>query len=168
MVFTGTYEHTIDAKHRLAIPARIRSLLQRDAAAGSQGLGAGGVLLYVVLSKGNVLCLYTEAEFDRRAQELERSERDPDEVLEYEELRFSLAEPVEMDAAGRIRLPDHLLDMAGIGNDVVLLGVKDHLQIRDRQVWYAHRDARLKERPDMLMNPRQAMRKPLPGASSGG
>ncbi len=160
MVFTGTYEHSIDAKHRLAIPARLRSLLQRDAMAAAGAALDAPILLYVVLAKGNVLCLYPEREFERRAAELDHSERHPDEVLEYEELRFSLAEPVELDAAGRVRLPDHLLKMAGLGSDVVLLGVKDHLQIRDRQTWLAYRDAKLRDRPDMLMNPRQAMRRP--------
>lgn len=159
VVFTGTYEHTIDAKNRLAIPSRIRSLLQREAAAAGGG-DPGNILLYVVLAKNNVLCLYTEREFERRAMELEHSERHPDEILEYEELRFSLAEAVELDAAGRIRLPDNLLKMAGLGPEVVLMGVKDHLQIRDRKAWYAQRDHLLRTRPQMLMNPRQAMRRP--------
>lgn len=159
MVFTGTYEHTIDAKNRLAIPSRIRSLLQREAAAATGG-DPGAILLYVVLAKNNVLCLYTEREFERRAAELENSERHPDEILEYEELRFSLAEAVDLDSAGRIRLPENLLKMAGLGTDVVLMGVKDHLQIRDRQAWYAQRDALLQSKPQMLMNPRQAMRRP--------
>jgi MraZ protein len=155
VVFTGTYEHAIDAKNRLAIPARIRTVLQREAADP-----AGPVVLYVVLAKGNVLCLYTEREFSRRAEALEQSERHPDEVLEYEQFRFSLAEPVELDSVGRVRLPDQLLQMAGVGSDVVVLGVKDHLQIRDRQAWYDYRNRMLKERPDMLMNPRQVMRRP--------
>ena len=156
MVFTGTYEHSIDAKKRLAIPSEIRSQIQR-----ATGVGEGDpIYLYVLLGDGGFLSLYTEEAFERRAAELDQSELDAEELLEYERLLFSLAKRVEVDKQGRIRLPDHLLKRTGLEADVVLLGVKDHLEVRDRQAWLDHLEAVLSRRPDMLMNPRRAMRRP--------
>src|SRR5690606_23780622 len=110
------------------------------------------------------LCLYTEADFERLAEALDASERDPDEILPYENVYFSLAHRVAMDTAGRIRLPENLLKMTSLGTEVVLLGVKDHLELRDRTAWREHVQRVLKDRPQLLMNPRRALRKSQPGS----
>jgi MraZ protein len=144
LVFTGTYEHSIDAKHRLAIPSDIRAQIQHEAgqpAASPEGAelpGAGVVHLYVTLGEGNCLAIYTEQGFDQRARELDQSELDADRILEYERVMFSLSRRVELDQQGRVRLPENLLAMTGLKGDVVLLGVKDHLEIRDRGAWNTH------------------------------
>ncbi len=163
MVFTGTYEHTIDGKHRLAVPSDVRRRLQ----AGDANPEAP-VFLYVMLGEKDSLCLYSEKDFERRAEQLDNSEMDADELLEYERLMFSLSARVEMDAQGRVRLPDNLLKMSKLGTDVVLIGVKDHLEIRDRQTWRDHVMQTLAKDPQILMNPRRAMRqrKASPGAES--
>ena len=77
------------------------------------------------------------------------------QVLEYERLFFSLARRVELDKQGRVRLPDALLSMVDVDRDVVLIGVKDHLEIHDRNAWYDHRKNLLADRPQLLMNPRR-------------
>ena len=153
MVFTGTYEHTIDLKHRVAVPSDVRRRLQ------SADMNPDApVFLYVTLGETDSLCLYAERDFEKRAEQLDDSQMDPDELLEYERLMFSLAARVEMDAQGRIRLPENLLKMSKLGTDVVLIGVKDHLEIRDRATWQAHVEQTLASDPKFLMNPRRAMR----------
>ena len=156
MVLTGTYEHTIDAKHRLAIPAEIRAQVRRPAG----GKTDGTTYLYVTLGEGQALCLYTEEEFQKRSDELDQSDRAPDDVLAYETLFYSLARRVEMDKNGRVRLPEKLLEMAKLDPQVVVLGVKDHLEIRDRAAWAQHVEQTLATMPQILMNPRRAMRRP--------
>lgn len=161
MVFTGTYEHTIDAKNRLAIPAEIRDLLERADGSGR----SEPVYLYATLGEQTqdgkrALCLYTKESFDQRARELDSSELETEQLLEYERLMFSLSRRVDLDTQGRVRLPESLLKMTGLGTDVVLLGVKDHLEIRDRTVWQSYVDRMLAEQPQLLMNPRRAMRRP--------
>lgn len=155
MVFTGTYEHSIDAKNRLAVPSEVRSLLSVQ-----QG-ESQSIHLFVMLGEGQVLCLYTEAGFEQRAAELDHSELDPDQLLAYERLMFSLARRVEVDKQGRVRLPENLLKMAELGPDVVLIGVKDHLEIRDRQAWHTHVQQMLTLQPKILMNPRRAMHRSM-------
>lgn len=151
MLFTGTYEHTIDAKQRIALPAEVRKRLRPDR-------DGEGFYVTIIDSHGPTLVLYTERDFERIADQLNDSERSPGEVLEYEEIMYSSARPVELDKQGRIRLPEQLLREVDLGRDVVLIGVKDHMQIRDRQRWTDHKKRTLAERPDLLMNPRRVMR----------
>lgn len=151
MVFTGTYEHSIDTKNRLAVPSDIRALL------GGSSNNTKSIFLYVTLGEGQALCLYTEEGFEQRANELDHSSLDPDQLLAYERMMFSLSRRVEIDKQGRVRLPENLLAMAKLGSDVVLIGVKDHLEIRDRQSWQSHVQQMLEVQPQILMNPRRAM-----------
>lgn len=167
MVFTGTYDHTIDSKNRLAIPSEVRAQIKREArppgspgSSGGKGDGKGGsVLLYVTLGRDGSLCLYTEQGYEKRADQLDDSEMDADELLEYEQVFYALSKPVELDKQGRVTLPSDLLGRSGLGSEVVLIGVKDHLEVRDRKAWYERLERLLRDRPNMLMNPRQAMRK---------
>lgn len=154
MVFTGTYDHTIDPKNRLAIPAELRAQIKRSAKAES----GDSVLLYVTLGTDRSLCLYTEKGFNQRAKELDHSEMDPHELLEYERVFYSLSKSVELDKQGRVTLPGDLLSRSGLGTEVVLIGVKDHIQVLDRKAWNQQLDQVLKDRPEIMMNPRIAMR----------
>lgn len=154
MVFTGTYEHSIDAKNRLAIPADIRNQL-RDRVGGRQ---EDTLYLFVIPGEDGSLSLYAEDDFQRRAQELQQSDADVDELLEFERIIFSMARRVEIDKQGRIRLPDHLLKMAGLEGDVVILGNNDHMEVHSRQAWYEYVARKLQQNPGLLMNFRRAMR----------
>ena len=162
MVFTGTYEQSIDAKRRLAIPSEIRDQVQEEA---ERRRPSGPVYLYVTIGEGRTLCLYTEERFEHRAAELDNSPLDAEQLLAYERVMFSLARRVELDKQGRVLLPENLVGMAGLAgekNEVVLIGVKDHLEVRDRKVWQAYLDQLIAERPEMLMNPRRAMKPQAP------
>jgi MraZ protein len=165
VVFVGTYEHAIDNKNRVAIPAEVRTQLLRQTQRDAQSHGKGhdedsqAIALYVTLGEGQALCLYTEQGFEQRAAELDHSELEAEQILTYERLFFSLAARVELDKAGRIRLPENLIQRAGLQTEVVLIGVKDHLEIMDRQRWQAHVEAVLTTQPGVLMNPRRAMKK---------
>lgn len=159
MVFTGTYEHSIDAKNRLAIPSDLRAQILEEERGRQTDKPP---CLYVTLGEGQALCLYTQGRFEQRAAELDNSQLEAEQLLAYERLMFSLARRVELDQQGRVRLPENLLAMTGLKSDVVLIGVKDHLEIRDRQTWQAHVRQILADQPQILMNPRRAMRKATP------
>ena len=148
MLFVGTYEHTIDAKQRLAIPAEIRQQLE----------SGGHRALYCVLVEGPTLAFYTEQGFEKRSEELDRSEWSADQLLEYEQMFYSNAARVELDAQGRVRVPERLLEMAGLRKDAVLIGVKDHMEVHDSESWNRRTKELLKKKPELLMNPRRAMK----------
>ena len=120
----------------------------------------GPVVIYVTLGESQSLCLYTEQGFNLRAEELLGStSADPDQLLAFESLWFSLARRVELDSAGRLRLPENLLRRTGLGAAVMLLGMNDHMEIRDREAWMMYVDQVLAEQQQILMNPRRAIRR---------
>jgi len=149
VVFTGTYEHAIDAKQRLAIPSKVRAQVQREL-----GLGEGDTQVWHVTLGEGLLRLYTDPEFKRVGEELRANSFDEAYELSF----FSDAEEVETDRNGRIRLPERLLRDAGLAGDVVVLGNNDHLQIRDRAAWLAEREAMRAQRPELRQNPRHVIR----------
>jgi len=149
LLFVGTYEHAIDAKQRLAIPSDIRDRLDHT---------EDSPAFYAVVMEGPTLCLYTEGGFDKRADELDASRRPAAEILLYEQMFYANAQRIEIDKQGRVRLPERLLELAGLGREVVIIGVKDHLQVHNREAWKKRISKLMAERPDLLMNPRRAMR----------
>jgi MraZ protein len=59
-------------------------------------------------------------------------------VRAFSRLFYSQAERVELDQQGRIRIPSELALQAGLRRDVVLVGVRDHLELWDADRWRAY------------------------------
>ena len=122
MAFRGHYEHSLDAKNRLSIPARFR-------AAFSSG---------VVLAKDPEPCvaLWTP---ETHESIIERALGGLNPMgSEYRKLsRFYQGNSfeVELDAAGRVTLPPPLLTHASVDREVVVVGVGDHLEVWSRERW---------------------------------
>ncbi|MCC6680139.1 MAG: hypothetical protein IT445_04470 [Phycisphaeraceae bacterium] len=146
MVFTGTFEHTIDSKNRLAIPSEIRSQVQREV-----GIGEGDpICLVVTIGIGRSLSLYTEAGFEQRARELKGLAADRQKLNAFRRVIFSLSQRQELDRQGRLLLPAEMLRRTGLGGQVVLIGVDDHLEVRDRDEWRREVDAVLMDSDDLF------------------
>ena len=156
MVFVGTYEHTIDGKNRFAVPKDIRAILGATTtrAKGPKPDNEPTIFLYVTRGEGQSLSLYTEENFQQLADDLYESDLDPNQLLEYERVFFSFSRRVEIDKQGRVRLPDHLLNAAGIEKEIVLIGAADHLEIRNRTQWTEYADEVVKE-ANYFANPRR-------------
>lgn len=124
-MFLGEYEHTIDAKSRLAIPARFRSQMDRGA----------------VISKGQGACLsvYTIERWEERSNELVAS-KSGEELRDFERRIYPSASEVELDGQGRIVIPAKLRTYAKLGNDVTIAGVRDHFEVWDRATWQAYQE----------------------------
>lgn len=125
MIFTGEYEHGIDGKNRLAIPAKWRSRLvpERD--------GAG---FYVVPgTPPTTLWIYTERHFEALAEQFESELIQDEDVLRFQQSYFPRADLVELDTQGRVLLSEKMLKSAGLGRDVIVCGVRDHIEIRSPQ-----------------------------------
>ncbi|MGB2953107.1 MAG: division/cell wall cluster transcriptional repressor MraZ [Gaiellaceae bacterium] len=121
----GEYEHTIDDKNRLTLPARFREEL------------AGGV----VVTRGMDGCLYAypregwHATVESRLADLDPLSR---EGRLMQRFFFSGATEADLDRQGRVMIPAALAQHAGIERDVVVAGVRDHLEIWDRAAWREH------------------------------
>ena len=117
----GEYEHTIDDKNRLTLPARFREAL-------SEG---------VVVTRGMDGCLYAYPRADWQEQLSRVSSLDPlsSEGRKLQRHFFSGAAEAELDKQGRIMIPGALLRYAGLEREVVVAGIHDHLEIWDRETW---------------------------------
>ncbi len=156
MVFTGTYEHAIDSKQRLAIPSELRSRL-RDR---SQAREEEPIHVYVLLGETDALFIYAEPDFERWSREMmDMPIEADDELVDRERLLFSLTKRVELDKQGRVRLPENLVAKVGLSCDVVVIGNNDHIEIRDRAAWTQQVDEALEKQPELLASFRKALRR---------
>ena len=121
-MFFGEYEHSIDDKSRLTLPAKFRDAL------------ANGV----VLTRGLDSCV---AVFARAVWQSLADERlaplDPfaPETRDMMRFFFGAAADTELDKQGRVLVPPALVRHASLGREVVVAGVRDHLEIWDRTSW---------------------------------
>ncbi len=122
MAFRGTFDHSLDAKNRLTVPAKFRSAL------------ADGV----VLAKGIERCvaMWRPAEYDRYVSEALAGFH-PLSQQAQKLKRFFAANSfdVELDGAGRVMVPPALMDHAGLRKEVVVTGAGESLELWDRDAW---------------------------------
>ena len=126
-MFYGEYEHTVDEKNRVTLPARFQHAL------------ANGV----VLAKGiehNIDVFPSESWNDSvaRVAELDSFTHEAREMKRHV---FAGAVQTELDRQGRVLVPPRLAERAGLGKEVVVAGVHDHLEIWDRSEWAARQTA---------------------------
>ncbi len=141
MLFTGLSNHSIDAKFRLAVPAKYRN--QWDAA-------RDGAAWYCLPWPTGHLRLYTENRFRALAEQREQTLTPGSDEAELEKVIFGFAERVEPDAAGRIAIPRHHLEMTGLGTEVVVVGAGVRLEVHDRAKWEQQKDDLFKRLPDLI------------------
>ena len=118
----GEYEHTIDDKNRLTLPAKFR----RDFEEG------------IVVTRGMDGCLYAYAPSEwNRVVDSRLATLHPlsQEGRRMQRFFFAGAAEAVPDKQGRVGLPPALLQHAKLGRDVVVAGVNDHLEIWDRAAW---------------------------------
>jgi MraZ protein len=127
-MFFGEYEHTIDEKGRLTLPARFR-----DAFAGG-----------VVLARGleGQIDVYPRESW-RVNVEVRLAELDPlsREARHLRRFFYAGMADCELDKQGRVLVPPPLSRHASLGRDVAITGVYDHLEIWDRAAWASHLQA---------------------------
>ena len=123
MLLTGTYPRTLDDKKRLALPRRVRELLQEPET------------LFVTPGPDQCLWLYTQDGLERLAEKLDQTTATDAEARVFRRLYFAQTEAVDVDRAGRILIPDRLIQFAGLTHEVVLIGVRDHLELWSEPRW---------------------------------
>jgi len=115
---TGEYNHSVDAKGRLFIPAKLREDL--------------GTVFYVTIAPDQCLSAYSA---DSWNQFLEKYKAMPQTNKRRIRAFFANAAKCELDAQGRILLPQKLRDYAALTKEVAIIGVGDHAEIWDADRW---------------------------------
>ncbi|MHB1127122.1 MAG: division/cell wall cluster transcriptional repressor MraZ [Bacillota bacterium] len=120
-MFMGEYQHTVDNKGRLIIPAKFR-----------EGLGEN-----FVVTKGLDNCLfgYPASEWHSLEEKLRTLPFTRADARAFVRFFFSGATECEIDKQGRILLPNNLREFAGLSKDVVIIGVSSRIEIWSRKAW---------------------------------
>jgi MraZ protein len=123
MLLTGTHPRTLDDKKRMALPKRVREQLQDPQT------------LFVTPGPDQCLWLYTQDGLERLAAVLDQAPAADAEARVFRRLYFAQTEAVDVDRSGRVLIPERLVHFAGLQHDVVLIGVRDHLELWDGERW---------------------------------
>ncbi len=123
----GQYEHTIDIKKRLALPAKFRGEL------GDK----------IIITRGIEGCLavYTEAEWKIMSDKLGALTISQAEARSFTRMILAGAMEVSLDKLGRILVPDYLKEYAGLKKNVVICGLSNRLEIWDAEKWETYKIA---------------------------
>ena len=125
MAFRGQYEHSLDAKDRLTVPARFRASL-------ADGL---------VLLEGLDRCaeIYPTESYERLTEQFLAEQSPLSKRGRMMRRRFhARARDETIDSAGRVRLPGHVIEHAGLEGPCKVIGVDDHLEIWHPDRWAEH------------------------------
>lgn len=122
-MFLGEYEHSVDIKGRLAVPAKFRSQLE------------GGL----VVTRGFERCLqvYPMEQWQILSERVSSLSVSAVEQRQLRRLLFGNASDMDLDKQGRILLPSNLRSYAGIGDIAVVVGMNTFFEIWSKSDWDA-------------------------------
>jgi MraZ protein len=122
LAFRGIYEHSLDSKDRLTVPARFRATLAEG----------------VVLSKGFDPCVWlqTTAAFEELSDRFLSPHSPFGRDARRLRRRFHGGSFDEkLDSAGRVRIPKPLIEHAGLAGPCVVIGAGEYLEVWDARAW---------------------------------
>jgi MraZ protein len=122
----GEYRHTIDDKNRLSLPAKFRKEMGKT----------------VVVTPGLDSCLFvfTAKSWERLSASLSDSSVLSADRRQLNRYLLGGATEVPVDGAGRMLLSEHLREWGKLQSKVVVIGVRDRVEIWDESLWQAYRD----------------------------
>ena len=122
----GEYKHSIDAKGRLAMPAKLRDEL--------------GERFTVTKGLDGCLAVYPEKEWEALEDHI-RGLGNGEKARRVKRYYFANAYDAQLDAQGRILIPAGLREFAGLQKDVVVIGQLDHAEIWNSEKWRIYNEA---------------------------
>ena len=142
MIFRGTFEHALDAKHRLTVPAKFRAAL------------AAGVVLAAspetTASAPRSIAIWTPDAYEAyTAAALVGMSPISPEARDLKRFFFNYSDDTELDSANRVMIPPMLLEYAGLDKDVVVTGSGECLEVFDRSRYTGYSEDVLIRVPDI-------------------
>jgi len=135
-VFRGINTINLDAKGRMALPARYREQLAQQGA---------GQLVVTIDTNHRCLLLYPLAEWEQIERQIESLSSFDPSSQRVKHLLIGHANDLEMDGSGRLLLPQELRQYANLEKHVCLIGQGKKLEIWDQATWNEQRDQWLTE-----------------------
>lgn len=124
-MFYGEFEHALDAKDRVIIPAKFREVFKEHYAEK----------FFMTRGLDKCLFLFTEEEWRVQEKRLKSLSFTREQARAFNRLFFSGASEVMCDKQGRILIPQYLKKYAGINELVMMIGVTNRVEIWDKLTW---------------------------------
>lgn len=119
--FVGSFEHSLDVKGRVILPARFREPFLR-----------GG---FITPIQGGCLALWTPGEFERQTEQMLLMSKESGTGRDRARMWAATAADVEVDRQGRMPIPARLRGLAQLEGEVLIQGAIDRIEIWDPSVW---------------------------------
>lgn len=120
-MFFGEFRHSIDAKGRLSIPAKMRNQC--------------GESVFITRGNDGCLALYTQDGWEEYYQGLQALPQKKKSTRIYMRLVTSLTSECEFDKLGRINIPLRLRQEGNLEKECIVVGVGDHVEIWNQEAW---------------------------------
>ena len=120
-VLTGKYYHSLDAKNRLIIPAKLKEQL--------------GDTVTILRGSDRCLTVYSAEEWENYARKI--SELPKTQVRQITRYIYSNSIEIKPDSQGRVQLPPEMLQFAGITKNIITVGCGKYAEIWDEETWNA-------------------------------
>lgn len=126
-MLVGSYNHKLDSKGRMVLPARFRGEL------GSSVVATIGI--------DKCIALYPLSRWEELLAKLKNLSSFKKKTRDFRRVLLSMATEQDIDSAGRILLPSILREYAGADQEITLIGAEDHMEIWDTKRWEERRAA---------------------------
>ncbi|AUN12694.1 cell division/cell wall cluster transcriptional repressor MraZ [Clostridium botulinum] len=128
-MFIGEYNHGLDTKNRIIIPAKFREKLGKN----------------FVLTKGLDGCLYVypKSQWEVLQKKLETLPLTNKNARAFVRFFFSGAHELELDKQGRTLIPQNLLEYGQIQKEIVSIGVSNRIEIWSKEKWEEYNNSNI-------------------------
>jgi len=142
LIFRGTFEHALDAKHRLTVPSKFRAAL------------AGGVVLAASheVSEGSPRCvsIWTPDSYEAfTTQTLDGLNPLSPRARELKRFFFNSSFDIELDSANRLMIPQPLMRYASLDKDLIVTGSGECIEVWNRDAYDGYREDVLTRIPEI-------------------
>jgi len=142
LIFRGTFEHALDAKHRLTVPSKFRAAL------------AGGIVLAAspetTAAAPRSIAIWTPDGYESyTAAALTGQNPLSPQARDLKRFFFNYSHDTELDSAHRVMIPPTLLEYAGLDREVVVTGSGECLEVFDRAKYSGYSEDVLTRVPDI-------------------
>ncbi len=121
----GEYLHSLDDKKRVSLPKNFRSALGKR----------------IVMTRGldNCLVVFSRTAWERMADKLQSLSFVDADTRGFNRFMLSGAAEVDVDAVGRMLIPDHQKEYAGLKREIIFTGISDRVEIWDAKRWHTYK-----------------------------
>ena len=139
LAFSGSFDHSLDSKGRVIIPASYREALGED-------------FTITINPMKTAVAIYPKAVWDKQLERLSHINPMDKVGLQYERYLMSVSfSGNSMDAQGRVLIPVKLRSKIGLARDIVFVGLNHYIEIWDAEV-YARMEAQTEEQFETLVD----------------